>query len=143
VKAFERLCAGTCCSTCPPRPPAFAGGKLLKTLCPTGATINLATKFPNDFGQVCLPASRVSQKRSVGWALSWLAYAHRDARMQPLAARSSAVLRSHHPRPHPTTTQGAVKCPDNAVLCRSLGCPGCDINYGTCFKGVCQCKAQW
>jgi hypothetical protein len=28
-------------------------------------------------------------------------------------------------------------------VCRGLGCATCNINYGSCFKGACQCKAQW
>ena len=39
--------------------------------------------------------------------------------------------------------QGSIKCPDNAEICATHGCTDCDISYGSCYKGRCQCKAQW
>jgi hypothetical protein len=39
--------------------------------------------------------------------------------------------------------QGHIKCPDNAEICATLSCADCDVNYGSCYKGTCQCKAQW
>jgi hypothetical protein len=39
--------------------------------------------------------------------------------------------------------QGSIKCPDNAEICATHGCTDCDISYGSCYKGRCQCKLQW
>lgn len=43
-----------------------------------------------------------------------------------------------------TFTSGVIgPCPDEALVCKTLTCPSCNVQGGTCYDGQCVCKLGW